>query len=710
MPDARRLIALALALAFALPLPARAGSTITITYAGLAGDPTATTLPLAFDVSAGTAQTLDARLFANWTEPDGTGGAFNQSLGPVSLAAGTTRLVAPLDTSPGAGTYVVDIELVSAATVSAALRELTIVASGAAATATTQISATDYPTTLAFTNDSVNSAGKTKNPGDALVTRVHLADRNGLDDVARLTFRFDRLTAIGARQPVFADNLTALDSGNASVVARDIEEDFTLSPLKEGAYVENVTACSRAGASVSLERAFTIANMKPFLAAAASSTPADAASDGPLDFHMTFPVADKNLGTGPLDPTSITALDSLQVKVFRGSAPVTDTTWKIALGGEAAAAPSLTVNLSTTGTLSGRFPYNRSQGAGVFGIGVDVSVPTSAAPGSYRASLYHLAPGATALLLGSASFTVDALPTVTALALDDTTLHLGHAVHATFATSGHVDHVVLRLLAGSHVIAATRAAPAATDATLDVPASVAPGDAILELLAAGSPNATTQFDATGLPLNARRIAVHLVDDTPIVLLRENASAPLRGGPTAQHPRLRLLELADDSNLSFRLDGDGSVAWSRVANASYQFDLNGLAPGRHHLMASASGAALDVPLDIGATVGLALGDIEGPPRAGHALAAISSTGTLPLGRVLLLIDGLSATGNATVTAQGIVRGQAPIVGGRTILALDPPLAGNESAALDLSLDSAPGDDAGPRDITFHAYALAGAYAA
>jgi len=278
----------------------------------------------------------------------------------------------------------------------------------------------DAATGLRLVNDSVNADGKVKSPGDALVTRVEVSDANGLDDVATLSFRYFRGTAEG-RRLVAERAFEGLDGGDRNRTTVLVEDRFAVSPLKDGSYVANVTAVSRAGRLVHVERTFVIRDVAPTLVG--WGVPTTAAPGAAIE--TVARVGDANFGAGPLDPVPVTALGTLTLKAFRGSAAAPG--WMLRLNGTEGTASGVAVSLATLPSTSPA--VSTEGGLGVLAVPVVAVPPPEAAEGQYRLSLYHTPPGATtAALLGSRTLSIVREARVLSVGLEEDEVARGGAL------------------------------------------------------------------------------------------------------------------------------------------------------------------------------------------------------------------------------------------------------------------------------------------
>lgn len=260
----------------------------------------------------------------------------------------------------------------------------------------------DHPTTLRLASDSVNSDGKAKTPGNAVITRVVVGDQNGLADVQRVTFSYQRNTSSGL--VLVASRVVEQLGGGTE---RTLEDRFELSPMKDADYICVVTA--EGTGSPSVQRTFIILDVQPEASLAlanASFWPAQAGS-----VEGTLAVRDANFGTGPLDGSDVTELETLALMLYKGSTRVSEPGWGVRAGDEEGPAP-LTLDLRGQGARSSTWPYSVVNAKGQLSVPVAVTIPEAASPGSYRLSAQS-----NGTTIASAPFEVQALPRVARFAL-----------------------------------------------------------------------------------------------------------------------------------------------------------------------------------------------------------------------------------------------------------------------------------------------------
>lgn len=717
-PRARRDAILLAALALSPVLAPVTAGAAPWTLAVTPGEADGASFPLLVEAGADapTAR-VTLRLHVNHTGADGAGASWVEAH-PRELAPGV-RAEVRLNLSRGPGTYEADVRADGASAPATLVLEAP---SAAPAEAALVVDVADAPTLLAFTSDSVNSAGKSKAPGDPLVTRVRVSDENGLDDVAYLEFAYARLDATGARVPVNATRLVALDGGNASLLSRVVEHRFADAPLPAGDYVESVTARPRSGEPVRVERAFRVTEARPALLHVTALAPA-VASPG-LDGNVTgeFLVGDRNFGTGPLDGASVAALGVLSARLYRGSTLVEAPGWTVDLGGSGGPALDLT-------GLGHReaWRYRVVDGHGALAVPVRVALPPGAAAGDYRVSLYHAADAlATPAYLGQAPFVVADVPRVARLDLAPAVASPGARVVASFALDGpsadRVELTLLRLKRGEWTAVGEPrvVAPDAGPVTLEVPADLPPGEYAVEAAPAAS------AEAPAVPAAGRRASLTLHAGPPHLALRGPAGAarltagPL-GSPVPLAVAARNFTLAEAALAWRLLDASGSEVDARVvpdAAGGFALDARHLPPGRYRLVASSAspeGAAeSEVRVDVGAWIAVRAPATRAAlsPAAGGLSGALplASEGNAPVRRLLVVVGpfpgGAAATGEVRlVDASGAARATAALRDGQARLE-GALLAPDEEVSVTVTLRRPPGLDAGRLEVPVRVHVLPG----
>lgn len=393
------------------------------------------------------------------------------------------------------------------------------------------------PTSLRFASDSVNADGKTKTPGVALITRVYVADADGLADVRSVTFAYFR-DAAGERVPV-ATRVVAQPGANltGSPTQVLVEDRFDFSPMKDGAYVCRITADGTPGGNATLERTFVLQDVQPdaTLALAPSVLPLRA---GTLAGELT--VSDRNFGTGPLDLGDVRALPLLRLALFSGSSRVSEAGWAIAAGTLEGA--SLDLDLRGEGARSTAFRYEALNGTGRLHVPVTVRVPEAAPAGTYRLSV------ALNGTLASASFDVLPVPRVLKVWLNGTALP-GDALALAADVSGAdaVQDVAIQAPWGTLLVPAA----AHVEATLVPPADWVPGpDGNLTVLARVDGDRVL-VDTAGVALNARTVPLPSTNAPPLLLASLAVSEASIAGDAWLHPgaagKLKVRVRASDAN-------------------------------------------------------------------------------------------------------------------------------------------------------------------
>lgn len=345
------------------------------------------------------------------------------ALGLVELPAGPTRWNATF-LPEGAGAYLLTL-LVDGAP---ADEERLVVRDAAGGASRVTFEVPDEPTRLTLDRDDVNADGKTKAPGDPVITRVRISDANGMSDLDGLVARVERDGA-----PVEDAAFPVPGPGNSTNVS--FEHRFDRSPAAAGEH-RLVLHAIRGGVSVaSVARTFVIKDVAPTLEPA---TLEPVAADADLVRAVGVVLADRN-GPGP---------GLLEARVYRGSARAE------AQGVLARFGASPTVVLAEGAPLAPMDGSARTQ------YPLDVTIPRGAAVGSYRVSLY-----ANGSLVGAIPFEVRPTPTLVAFHAAPE----GPALRVRANASGP-GVLTLRILQGD-VAVATRDLPVEgpLDARLDAP-------------------------------------------------------------------------------------------------------------------------------------------------------------------------------------------------------------------------------------------------
>lgn len=280
----------------------------------------------------------------------------------------------------------------------------------------------DEPTSLTLTDDAVNADGKTKNPGEALLTRATIQDANGLADLTAL-----RALVLRNGSLVAVDEIPLPQDATSA----NVEHRFTRSPLASGAYLLVLRAQKGDAVAAEASRTFVIRDVAP---TAALALP-DIVPDEERRVPATVQVADRN-GVAP-DA-------AVEVRLYRGSTRVEPQGFQATLGP--------------------REPLADENGSGRASHALTLRVPAGASPGSYRASV--LVDGT---LATSAPFQVLPLPRLASVEPEATVERLRLLVNVTHAASVRVE-----LTDGSARSTVTRAlGPGITPIELD-PVSNAP--------------------------------------------------------------------------------------------------------------------------------------------------------------------------------------------------------------------------------------------
>ncbi|HVL48456.1 MAG TPA: hypothetical protein VM889_07865, partial [Candidatus Thermoplasmatota archaeon] len=558
----------------------------------------------------------------------------------------------------------------------------------------------DRPGTIALTSDSVNADGKLKAPGEAVVTRATVSDPNGLADLVAVVVRVDRLG--GGRTTIHEDRIP-LDPARTKA---SVEHRFALAPLREGTYALNLSA--ERGRASTAERTFVITNAKPTLAASALDPPrAFPAAAVPLAGNLTL--ADRNFGSGPLDPEPASAFRLLSVKLYRASTLVTDPAWQLSLGDAPAHAGRAVLDLANA-TRAGPWPASEADGAGRLTVPFSLVVPANAAAGDHHLSVYHAStPTETPALLGTVGFVVEPLPAVKTLVVEPSTFLPGASVRVagTVEAGARLDGVRLVWtgpegdLVPPRVISVEGGAFAAD---LEAPSPLRAGLA-------------TTLRAEPLPGGAARAtSVKVANAPPTLALAARADGVAWGeGPVRVLPGVaRVIEVAlaardpneAEARVAFtatlldwngaavagaaRLEGaSNATAFARVALAG------DLAAGRYVLRATARDAlgatgSADVAIEVGAWVsaGFPTGRVALAPAPGglEGRAPLALAGNVRVGAVHVLLaplaseDRVLAPGGVVATLRG--------ADGRALASAT--VAANATSVRLAGLDLAPGD--------------------
>lgn len=669
------------------------------------------------------AEPLAWRVEAEHTPVNGTGPLrWTAASGQGTASPAGEPWAAEVRARYGAGAYVFRLEAGgarladAAATVAVDVPEVRT--DGGAVNFTLEVE--DHPTTLRLASDTVNADNKTKRPGDALVTRVVVGDRNGLGDVRRVTFTYAREDG-AARTVVFARSVVGLGAGLEATV----EDRFDLAPLKDAAYVCTVTA--EGTGSPAVARTFVITDAQPEATLrldAAAFLPSRAGA-----LNGTLAVRDANFGTGPLDGTDVTELGAFQLLLYKGSARVGEAGWSVSAAGAEGAAP-LAFDLSAEGSRSTRLAYRVVDGKGELALPVTVRIPEGASPGAYRLAF---ADDAT---LASAPFNVTPLPKVTRLAL------LGEAAPGAavpFAVeAGPVEHAFglelrapwgARLRAEAHDLVAVNGtwrwegalplpAPYDDDAAANLTVVADLGDGRVVTSPAGAP-----VNARSAPLAVANVAPSLAARLLVggasvgeeAWLHPHASGALAAEAEASDPNALADDLRDEvrpleaevrdwNGQPARFDLDGDLA---PGGASLAVRPRGAEPGRYTLLLRArddDGAVAERRLAVNVGTHFRLG-VEAPADgiafapggdgAMHAALPVRATGNAAAGALAVLAEGLppGASATASLALANGTRLDAPLAGGFARFEAPRLLAPGEAAELRLRVDAGAGVPAG-----------------
>lgn len=202
------------------------------------------------------------------------------------------------------------------------------VADGDGASRDVTITIPDAPTTLELTNDSVNADGKTKSPGEELITRATLADANGVSK-HHVRYRIDD-----------QDEGEVAFAATANATKASIELRFSRFPIAAGAH--RLTLVS---GNATATRTFIIRDVPATLE---NATLPPVIPDDNRTHSFDFVVKDKNGFDHPIE-----------TRIYRGSTRL---------------------DLPNTTTLTTEGAQAR--------LRIDIAIPARFTPGAYRISVY----------------------------------------------------------------------------------------------------------------------------------------------------------------------------------------------------------------------------------------------------------------------------------------------------------------------------------
>lgn len=293
------------------------------------------------------------------TDADGSASSA-RDLAVAELPAGSSTYVVRFLPAEGAGRYAVTL------VVDGARGGMLEFSADDASTATiVPFEVPDHPTYVNLTNDTVNADGKTKSPGEALLTRGSVSDANGLAELDGLLWRIERAGA-GVLDGQLAPP--------ANATSWSFEHRFDRSPFEAGNYTLHLRAVKSSAVVASAARTFVIREVAPTFVGGAL---ANVTPDEETTQTVSVVLADKN-GAPP---------GGLEARVYRASTRVEGAGFNATLGAPARLADA--------------------EGAGRFAYPLALRVPAQAPAASYRVSIY--ADGA---LIGSLPFEVLRLPTL----------------------------------------------------------------------------------------------------------------------------------------------------------------------------------------------------------------------------------------------------------------------------------------------------------
>lgn len=532
----------------------------------------------------------------------------------------------------------------------------------------------DAPLTVALTSDTVNADGKLKRPGEELVTRVRLADGNGLAALARVTFEVLREGAVV--------NVTdsALPADRWARTTLDLESRFAASPMSAGPYTMRIRAWNDSGPAAAATRTFAIKAVRPDLANLTLE-----ASSVLTDRAWTLAGSAALESKGWERPVDVDGL--LQLRVYRGT---TQVAWEAGAGNVTGPTPLLA-------PLAGA-AHARSGAHGVATLPIAVTVPAGAA-GSYRVNVLWSA-NATDIATSLASWTLVAEPAPAFTTLEAAgEPRAGSRLPVAFEVSEGAlfENVTFSLLTES-----VNVPDRAGIVNLTVPPGLDTGSP-LQLLA--------EVRAAGRVVSMRALDLEVANSPPEAILR----AALDGVPME---RLRILPgaarevraaiAASDANGDAPIveslalvDWNGRVAAetspiAREGGAEGVLDLPAtLPPGAYRLVArvrDAEGATgeASLPALVGGWAG-----VRGYPTSlvvtGGMLVGtlrVENVGTVPIAALAADVDGAGPLSRAATLRLGAAASAegAP-------LALGTPLAPGEAVELSVEVPLDPRDTPG-----------------
>lgn len=545
----------------------------------------------------------------------------------------------------------------------------------------------DAPLTIALMADTVNADGKLKRPGEELVTRVRLADGNGLSALARVTFEVLREGAVV--------NVTdsALPADRWARTTLDLENRFASSPMSAGPYTMRIRAWNDSGPAAVATRTFAIRPVR-----ADTATVTLEASSVLTDRAWTLAGSAALGSKGWERPVDVDGI--LQVRVYRGT---TQVAWEARAGNVTGPTPLLA-------PLAGS-DHARSGAHGTATLPIAVTVPAGAA-GSYRVNVLWSANATdTATSLASWMLVAEAAPTIGRLESAGEPRSGSQLPIAFAVTEGaNFENVTFSLLTES-----VNVADRTGIVNLTVPAGLAAGSP-LRLLA--------EVRAAGRVVSTRALDLEVANSPPGAILR----AALDGVPME---RLRILPGAGREIrvgiATFDANGDAPIVeslalldWNgravaetspiaREGGAEGVLDLPAtLPPGAYRLVArvrDAEGAKGEASLP--ALVG-GWAAVRGYPTSlvvtGGMLVGtlrVENVGTVPLTALAADVDGAGPLSRAATLRLGAASSAegAP-------LALGTPLAPGEGLTLSVEVPLDPRDGPGRYAGTVRILALPG----
>ena len=323
---------------------------------------------LAWSVTRANAGDASASLAVRVTNAAGDVIDGARDLGSFAFAAGTQRVNVSFLPAEGPGDYEGRLVLDGVESAPLSFR----VESGAGASTRVTFEVPDAPTWLNLTSDSVNADGKSKLPGDAVVTRATLEDDNGVADVERVAWRVAHEGALVAEGDA---TVTATSARGA-----DVEATVALSPLATGNHTLTLLAMRGGDLLAHVTRTFVVRDVAPVLL--------DAPTLALASVEDVATIADALVG----DRNGFGTTPAFEVRTYRGSSRAEDAGVTATVGASRALPPA--------------------DGYGRLALPVNVSVANGTVPGAYRVNVY-----ADGVRLGAIALDVLPPPTLASVTL-----------------------------------------------------------------------------------------------------------------------------------------------------------------------------------------------------------------------------------------------------------------------------------------------------